>query len=76
MKIKLYQDIMFTRDVPEQQILAGDVTTVVDYVIHPKGGEEGAVLERFNAVSESIGILVLPISALTPCCTGQVLTAL
>lgn len=74
MKVKLYQEVMITRDVPEQQILAGDVATVVDYVDHPKGGEEGAVLERFNAVGESIGVVILPLSAIAPLHAGQILT--
>jgi hypothetical protein len=74
MKVELYQEVMVTRDIPEQQILAGDVATVIDYVAHPEGGEEGAILERFNAVGESIGVVVLPVSAIAPLHAGQILT--
>lgn len=74
MKVDLYQEVMVTRDVPEQQILAGDVATVVDFVAHPEDGEEGAVLEIFNAVGESIGVVILPVSAIAPLHAGQILT--
>jgi hypothetical protein len=74
MKVELYREVMVTRNMPEQQILAGDVATVVDYVSHPEGGEEGAVLEIFNAVGESIGVVVVPLSAIAPLHAGQILT--
>ena len=39
------------------------MATLVDYVPHPAGGEEGAVLEIFNAIGESIGVATVPASA-------------
>jgi hypothetical protein len=39
---------------------------LIDYVPHPRGGEEGAVLELFNAVGESVGVIMVPASAIAP----------
>ena len=62
MKPEHYQEVALTRDLPEAGLRAGDVATLVDYVTHPQGGEEGAVLEIFNAVGESIAIVTVPVS--------------
>jgi hypothetical protein len=35
---------------------------LVDFVPHPSGGEEGCVLEVFNAIGESFAVIVVPIS--------------
>ncbi len=66
MKLDLYQEVTITRDMPEQNLLAGDVATLVDYVPHPLGGEEGAILEIFNALGESIAVRTVPVSAIAP----------
>jgi hypothetical protein len=66
MKLELYQEVVVTRDIPEENLYQGDVATLVDYVPHPAGGEEGAVLEIFNAIGESIGVATVPASAVAP----------
>jgi len=66
MKLELYQEVVVTRDIPEENLYKGDVATLVDYVPHPAGGEEGAVLEIFNAIGESIGVATVPASAVAP----------
>lgn len=66
MRSELYQEVALTRDIPEADLRQGDVATVVDYVSHPNGGEDGAVLEVFNAVGESIAVITVPASAITP----------
>jgi hypothetical protein len=38
----------------------------IDLLPHPQGGEEGAVLEIFNAVGESIAVVTVPVSAIEP----------
>lgn len=35
---------------------------MVDFVPHPNGGEDGCVLEVFNATGESIAVVIIPIS--------------
>lgn len=37
---------------------------LVDFVPHPRGSEEGAILEVFNTVSESVGVVTVPVSAI------------
>jgi hypothetical protein len=66
MRLKLYQEVAVTRDMPEENLKAGDVAVLVDYVPHPRGGEEGAILEVFNAVGETIAVATVPASAIAP----------
>ena len=54
MSLELYQRIALSRDIPEEGLKKGDITYLLDYVSHPKGGEPGCVLEVFNTVGESI----------------------
>jgi len=39
------------------------VAMLIDYVSHPSGGEDGYILEVFNAVGDSLTVLTIPISA-------------
>lgn len=66
MKLKLYQEVALARDVPDENLEAGDVAVLIDYVPHPRGGEAGAVLEVFNAVGESVSVVTVPESAIAP----------
>jgi hypothetical protein len=61
--IKLYQHISLTQDFPEYQLKKGDIATFIDTVSHPTGGEEGYILEIFNALGESINTVIVPKSA-------------
>jgi hypothetical protein len=45
----------------------------VDYVAHPQGGEEGALVEVFNALGESLAVVALPVSAIEPVRADEVL---
>ncbi len=47
---------------------------LVDYVPHPRGGEEGAVSEVFNAVGELVGVVTVPASAVAPLRADEVPT--
>lgn len=64
MKIDLYQDVALTRDLPEYGLRAGDITVLVDLVPHPSNGEEGCVLEVFNAIGESIATIAVPVTVI------------
>ncbi len=66
MKPKLYQEIVLLQDVESEHLKSGDVAMLVDYVAHPHGAEEGAVLEIFNALGESVGVAVVPLSVISP----------
>jgi hypothetical protein len=64
MTMELYQEVSLTRDLPEYGLRAGDVATLVDFVPHSSNGEEGCILEIFNAIGESLTEIVVPISAI------------
>ena len=50
MGIQLYKRVAFVRDVPEHNLIKGDVAGVVEHLPSTKnsGGEEGYVLEVFQ----------------------------
>ena len=66
MKSELFQEVMLTEDVESEHLKAGDVAVLVDTVTHPQTSDEGAVLEIFNALGESIGVAVVPLSVISP----------
>lgn len=57
---------------PGTHLRAGDVAMLVDIVPHPAGGEDGAILEVFNAIGESIAVVTVPCSAVAPLRADQV----
>lgn len=74
MKLELYQSVALSQDIPEHQLKKGDIVTLVDYAQHPNGGEDGYVLEVFNAVGDSILVLALPMSYVEPLRANELLT--
>ncbi|MDB9432677.1 DUF4926 domain-containing protein [Microcystis aeruginosa] len=61
---QLYEEVTLARDVPEYNLKQGDSAILVDIVAHPKGGEEGYVLELFNEAGESVNVVIVPKSAI------------
>jgi hypothetical protein len=59
MSLPLYERVALKLDIPEHGLKGGDVATLVDYVPHPEGGEQGCVLEVFNALGESIAVIAV-----------------
>ncbi|AFZ09192.1 hypothetical protein Osc7112_4924 [Oscillatoria nigro-viridis PCC 7112] len=59
MKLELYQRVALCRDLPLYQLKKGDVAMLVDRVPHPNEGEDGCVLEIFNALGESILVVAV-----------------
>lgn len=74
MTLELYREVALTRDLPEYKLKAGDIATIIDFVSHPSGGEEGCVLEVFNAVGESLTVIAIPISAIEVLRADEILT--
>ena len=72
--LELYQWVVLVHDIPEHNLKKGDVVTLVDYVTHPSGGENGYVLEVFNAVGESIDVIAVSMSAVQPLRNDEILT--
>jgi hypothetical protein len=65
MKYQLFQHVALARDVPDKALKRGDLAVVVE--CHPlPGGEDGYSLEIFNALGETLMVVVLPESALEP----------
>ena len=64
-KLDLYQYVALSQDVPEYNLKQGDVAMLIDYVTHPSGGEDGYILEVFNAVGDSLAVLTVPISTVS-----------
>lgn len=59
MSLPLYQRVALKRDLPEHNLRQGDVATLLDYVPHPERGEQGCVIEVFNALGESLAVLTV-----------------
>ncbi|PAX53212.1 DUF4926 domain-containing protein [Brunnivagina elsteri] len=74
MKLELYQYVALCRDIPEYSLKCGDVGMLVDYVTHPVGGEDGYILEVFNAAGNSIAVFSVPMSAVAKLTSDTVLT--
>jgi putative heme iron utilization protein len=70
----LYQRVALNRDLPEHGLKRGDVATLVDYVSHPEAGEQSCVLEVFNALGESVAVVVVRESEIEDLHAGEVLT--
>ena len=66
MSVELYKHVTLTRDIPNEGMHKGDVAMLIDFIEHPSGGEQGAILEVFNALGESIDVVTVPISAIAP----------
>ncbi|MFN8486374.1 MAG: hypothetical protein U0350_02205 [Caldilineaceae bacterium] len=74
MKPELYTRVVLTRNLPEEKLRKGDLAWVIEYLEHPEGGEEGAILEIFNALGESLRIVTVPVSAIASLRPNQVPT--
>jgi hypothetical protein len=64
MKPELYQEVALTREFPQHNLHKGDIVTLIDYIPHPQHGEEGGILEIFNAAGETIAVVTIPISSI------------
>lgn len=75
MKIKLYQRVALTRDLPEHNLRKGDVAVVVEHLpaTPAADGEEGYALEVFNAVGETLAVVMVPASAVEPLSEDEIL---
>lgn len=74
MTLELYSEVALTQNIVEYSLKIGDIATLLDFVPHPQGGEEGCVLEIFNAVGESIAVVTVPISAIKSLEPDEILT--
>ena len=63
MNFQLYTDVVLVRDVPEENLLAGDVGTVVERHDVPEL-ETGYSVEFFDMLGSTIAVVTLPGSML------------
>ena len=66
--------IVLRSSFPEHALRAGDVATLVDFVDHPSSGPRGCVLELFNALGDSIGVVTVPEDAVEPLRADEILS--
>jgi Domain of unknown function (DUF4926) len=72
MTFELFTRVALRQDFPRHQLHRGDVATVVDH--HPvSNGEDGYSLEVFNAVGDTIAVLVVAESQIEPLMSNEVL---
>ena len=73
-KIKLYQRVALTRDFPEHNLYKGDVAVVVEHLpgTAASGGEDGYALEVFNAIGETIAVVMVPASSVKPLTENEI----
>jgi Domain of unknown function (DUF4926) len=72
MAFELFSRVALRDDVPRHKLKKGDVATVVEH--HPgMNGENGYSLEVFNALGETIAVLVLAESQIEPLFNNEVL---
>jgi hypothetical protein len=64
MELELYKEVVIINDLPEYDLRSGDIATLIDFIPHPEQGEEGAILEVFNDLNESIKVLTVPKSSI------------
>ncbi len=71
MTVALYCEVALAYDLPGEGLRRGDVATVVEH-LPTAAGEDGYVLEVFNAVGETVKVIIVPASALEPLTSDKV----
>jgi len=66
MAYALFSRVALKEDLPAEGFCRGDIATVVDQHEDPQGKERGYSLEFFNAVGETIAVVVVRESQIEP----------
>lgn len=73
MKYELFAEVMLGKDIPDKKLKRGDLATVVEH--HPSlNTEDGYSLEVFNAVGDSIAVVVVSESDIMPLSEDEILS--
>lgn len=72
--LDLYQKVSLNRDFLEYNLVKGDIATLINLVPHPEQGKDGYVLEIFNAIGESINVIIIPMSAVETLRDNEILS--
>ncbi len=75
MKIKLQQRVALAKDLSQYNLHSGNVAVVVEHLPATPAtqGEEGYALEVFNAVGDTIAVIMVPASAVEPLTEDEIL---
>lgn len=75
MSFKLFSNIALKKDFPQHGLRRGDIATIVDRHPANNGGEDGYSIEVFNAVGQTIMVLVVSESQIESLNENEVLHA-
>jgi hypothetical protein len=65
MTYNLFEEVVLLKDISEKGLKKGDVATIVEH--HPvTDGEDGYSLEVFNALGDTVAVITVSESAITP----------
>lgn len=73
MAFELFTRVALKEDFPQHRLCKGDVGTIVDRHEGGDGQEDGYSLEVFNAIGETIAVLVVAESQIEPLVSDEVL---
>ncbi|MFM7423868.1 MAG: DUF4926 domain-containing protein [Elainella sp.] len=72
MTFELFTRVALREDFPTHKLYQGDIATIVEH--HPiANGEDGYSIEVFNAIGETIAVLVVSESQIQPLMGNEVL---
>ncbi len=62
MKIELFQKVVLTKDIPNEDLQVGDILTVVEELPanEETHGEKGFALEAYNVLGETKAVVFVP----------------
>ena len=63
MNYPMFSDVVLLQDLPEENLCAGDIGTVVDYHV-VEGLEPGYSLEFFDMMGDTVAVTIVPESYL------------
>ncbi len=73
MALTLYEQVSLKRDVPKEGLRANDVATLVEIVPGPPGQPQGALLEVFNALGQTICVTAVSVEDVEPLRADEIL---
>jgi hypothetical protein len=73
MAYPLFTRVSLAKDFPEQSLHRGDLATIVEIHQGGQAHETGYSLEVFNAVGETIALLVVEESSISPVTRNEIL---
>ena len=71
MTYKLFEEVVLTKYIHQRVLKKGDVATIVEH--HPVyDKEDGYSLELFNAIGDTIAVIILPESVIEPLTENEI----